>query len=666
MQTTLFTPLNIGSVTVKNRIGMAPMGNMGMITPDNCFNERAVEYFVERARGGAGLLITGSTEIESVIEPTPQGVIQNTATNPYRFKVTSSEMVERVHSYGSKIFLQLTLGYGRVAGPMWNPIQTVAPSEVPNFWNPEMMCRALSTSEVEYLVEKMGEAAVVAREAGFDGVEIHAMHEGYLLDQFSMSLFNKRTDRYGGDLEGRMTLAKEIVQHIKERTCKDFPVVLRYGVKSFIKDWGQAGLPGEEFTELGRDLDEGLAAAKILEAAGYDALNADCGAYEGWYWAHPPGYMEHGLYLPYVEKLKDVVDIPILTAGRLDEPEMAGDSIRNGQVDMVLLGRGLLADADWPNKVKAGEFEHIRPCLGCHDGCMERLEHSKAISCAVNPACGREQEYGLTKALVSKKILVVGGGVAGMEAARVAAARGHSVELHEKTDRLGGHLIEASVPHFKEDERKLIRWYELELEALGVDVCLNSLMDKTRLQESDADELILATGSIEKELPSTITGGMVLTACDALLHPEDIGQKVVVIGGGLVGCEVAVWLAEQGREVAVVEMLDDLLLSCPIFHSNREMLLDLLDFHKIEVRKSAKVSKIHEDYVEIETMTESGVGTQRMEKDSVISAIGYDPIDELAKSFEQDAERVHLIGDAREVANIMQAIWDAYEVARTI
>lgn len=660
----LFTPMKIGKVEIKNRIGMAPMAPSGMITPDNCFNQRAADYYVERARGGAGLIITGGIEVENQIEQTKLGIFQNVSTNPVAFALNSSEMVERIHAYGSKIFLQITMGFGRSLFLDFVDSHPVAPSAISHFWDPSITCRELTTGEVEYMVQKMAEAAKVAASAGFDGVEVHAMHEGYLLDQFTLAAFNKRTDKYGGDLRGRLQLPIEILQAIKAKVGQDFPVILRYGVKSCIKGLNQGGLPGEDYEEFGRDLQEGLEAAKILEEAGYDAFNADLGSYEALYWAHPPGYIDHGCYLPYVEKLKEVVSVPVLTAGRMDNPELARNAIKEEKVDMVLLGRGLLADADWPNRVKAGEIDKIRPCLGCHDGCMGRLESGKVISCAVNPACGREEEYRLYPPLKSKKIMVIGGGIAGMETARVAALRGHQVSLYEKNSLLGGHLLEASVPDFKKDERTLLKWYEQELKENGVDIYLETEVNSELMNKTNPDEVIVATGAKDKIPPIPgIEKEQVLTACHALMNKEIIGEEVVIVGGGLVGCEIALWLSDQGKKVTIVEMMDELLKSVFVSHANDMMLKDMIKFHDVEVKTNTSLLEIQDESVL--TINKQFI-KQRIKADTIIIAIGYTSDDDLYKEIREIHPKVHIIGDARKVQNIMYAIWDGYEIGRTL
>lgn len=453
----IFEPIKIGKAEVKNRIAMAPMVVRGLTTMGGAFSQRAIDYYIERARGGTGLIITSLVRVENEIEKFPMPSVPCLSLNPGHFIQTACELTEGVHAYGARIFIQLTGGVGRVGRPRNLLSRPIAPSAIPNYWDPSITCREMTTEEVERLVRAFGEATKVAIAAGFDGIEIHAVHEGYLIDQFAIAMFNRRTDKYGGDLRARLTLPVEIVKEIKHQVGADFPVQLRYSIKSFIKNWCQGGLPGEQFQEAGRDTEEGLAAARILEEAGYDAFNADAGSYDAWYWAHPPLYQEHGCYLPLTERLKKVVTVPVLVAGRMELPELAAAAIAEGKADIVCLGRGLLAEPSWSNKVLEGKIQRIRPCLGCQD-CIERTALGRPLSCSVNPACGRERDYAVQPAREVKSVMVIGGGVAGMEAVRVAARRGHRVSLYEKNDKLGGHLIASSVPVFKQDMVRLLKW----------------------------------------------------------------------------------------------------------------------------------------------------------------------------------------------------------------
>ena len=348
----LFQPIKIGKVEIKNRFMLAPMGPGGFCDADGSFNNRGVEFYVERARGGAGLIMPGVTMVENEIEKCALPSLPCPTLNPINFIKSSKPMTERVHAYDAKIFLQLSAGFGRVSIPSIVGKTAVAPSAIPHRWIPGVICRPLTIDEIKTYVGKFADSAEICKNAGYDGVEIHAVHEGYLLDQFAISFFNQRTDEYGGSLENRLRFTTDIVKAIKARCGQDFPVSLRYSIKSFIKDWLKGGLPGEEFEEKGRDIPEGIEAARMLESAGYDALNGDVGSYDAWYWSHPPLYQEKGLYLPYNEILKKAVTIPVITAGRMDNPALASRAIAEGKTDMIGLARPLLADPELPNKIK--------------------------------------------------------------------------------------------------------------------------------------------------------------------------------------------------------------------------------------------------------------------------------------------------------------------------
>lgn len=655
----LFEPFSIGRLTLKNRIAMAPLGMVAMADPCGAFTENAQEYYVERARGGAGLILTGVTNVNyREMEPLS---LPCASYRPLMFRKSCVPMNERIHAFGSKIFLQLTGGFGRVAIPALLK-NAVAPSAQDNRWDPSVHHRSMTVEEIRDLVEAFAVCARIARESGFDGVEVHAVHEGYLLDQFAIALYNKRTDEYGGDLHGRLKLAVDAAAAIRKACGEDFPISLRYSLKSFVKGIRRGALPGETFSEKGRDIREGIEAAKILEKAGYSLFDVDAGTYDSWYWNHPPMYFEKGMYREFGALLKKSVKAPILLAGRMDNPDMACEALGTS-CDIVALGRPLLADPDLPNKIRIGKTEDIRPCISCQQGCLARLARGLPLSCAVNPACGRERTLGVIPAQERKNVLVAGGGLAGMEAARVCAMRGHRVTLLEKGGRLGGNILPGSVPEFKEDDRALLRWYETQLAKLPVEVRLNRAADRNTVKQSGADVVICATGSVPIRLDF---GGKdrACTADDVLSGRVRAGENVVVAGGGLVGCETGLWLGKQGRNVTIVEARPELMGGGEgMCFANYDMLKDLLAFHKIGVFLRSRVKSAGDGSAVVETPD----GEQTVRADTVLSAVGYRPDTTLYDSIASEIGMlVYNIGDSRGVRNIMSAIWDAYLLAREI
>ena len=658
----LFSPISIGKVSIKNRFAMAPMGPLGLGDAQGGFNQRGIDYYTARARGGTGLIITGVTFVDNTIEEHGMPNCPNSTYNPVQFVRTAREMTERVHAYNARIFLQMSGGFGRVTIPTnLGEFPPVAPSPIQHRWL-DKTCRALTVDEIHELVRDFGEGAYNAKRAGFDGVQIHAVHEGYLIDQFAISLFNQRTDEYGGSLENRLRFAREIVEEIKRRCGQDFPVMLRYSPKSFIKALREGALPGEEFEEKGRDLPEGVEAAKLLVSYGYDALDVDVGSYDAWWWSHPPMYQKKGLYMPYAKLVKENVDVPVLCAGRMDDPDMAEGAVMDGVCDIISLGRPLLADPDYVNKLRRGERKCIRPCISCQEGCMGRIQEYSMVNCAVNPQAARERVTAYNPVLKAKRVLVIGGGVAGCEAARVLAERGHKPEIMERSGHLGGNLLAAGAPPFKEDDIALVHWYENEMQRLNVPVHFNTAVDPDSALYEEYDAVIVATGATPKKFPLG-ENAPVYTATDALLGKTPIGERVTVVGGGLVGCETALWLAQEGKRVTIVEALDRLMaVNKPLCHANSEMLERLLPFHGVETLVSSSVQKYEGGKIFVKTPQ----GERQLDCDTVILSVGFREDRGVFDAWETSAREIYLLGDAKKVANIMYAVWDAFEVANHI
>lgn len=659
---TLFTPIQIGKLTLKNRFAMAPMGPLGLGDREGGWNQRGIDYYTRRAQGGTGLIITGVTFSDCEVETQSMPNCPNSTYNPVHFVRTSREMTERVHAYGAKIFLQMSGGFGRVTIPTnLGEFPPVAPSPIPHRWL-DKICRELTKDEIHKIIESFGKGAFNAKRAGFDGVEIHAVHEGYLIDQFAIAFFNHRTDEYGGSLENRLRFAKEIREEIAKTCGWDFPVAVRFSPKSMLKGWRKGALPNEEFEEKGRDLEEGLQTAKLLEAYGYDALDVDVGCYDAWWWNHPPMYMEKGPYRKYAKLVKETVKVPVFMAGRMDTPDMAESCVKDGTCDVISLGRPLLADPDYVKKLRANHVCEIRPCISCQEGCMGRIQTYSMINCAVNPQTARERVAAYEPVARNKRVLIAGGGVAGCEAARVLAERGHEPVLYEASERLGGNLLPGGAPAFKEDDLQLVKWYENELERLRVPVYLNTKVTKEMVLESACDAVIVATGSRPKMF-SLGDDEKVYCAEQVLMNQKDPGDKVVVVGGGLVGCEMALDLAQKGKKVTILEALSKIMaVNGPICSANKEMLEELLPFHGVDIICNAKVTGFQDGAVSYEADGKA----EKLDADSVILSVGYRSADELYHELEFDVADLYLLGDAGKVSNIMYAIWDAFEVANHI
>jgi 2-enoate reductase len=655
----LFEPINIGKVAIKNRIAMAPMGIVGLTEADGNPAPRAIDYYIERARGGVGLIITSVFKVENEIEGHLHSMhqINHASIAPF------GELGEAVHALGAKIFVQLTAGFGRVAPLRILRSQPVSASAVPNYHDPAVLCRPLEISEIEQIVKAFGDAAAILADSGVDGVELHG-HEGYLLDQFTAAVWNKRTDKYGGDLKKRLTFPVEVLNEIKKRAGGDFPVQYRFGLKHYIKGQHSGALPGESFIEAGRDIEEGLEMARLLEEAGFDSLHVDAGCYDSWYWAHPPTYQEHGCMLDMAAEAKKVVKIPVIAVGRLDIPEVAEKAVAEGKADIVAIGRGLLADPQWPVKAASGKAEEIRPCIGCHDGCIGRFLRGRPLCCTVNPACGRENSYRLYQVEESKRVMVVGGGISGMEAARVAAGRGHRVTLYEKNGSLGGHLVEASVAEFKKDLASLLSWYKNQIEGSGIEVKPGVEVTEALIMKEKPDVLIVATGSVPfiPEIEG-IGNDHVITCIDLLLGRKKAGENVVVLGGGLVGSETALWLAQEGKDVTVIEVLPELMSGgLPVPQMNKTMLLDLLALSKVKIMTGTQAEKIVDEGLWVARGNERKMLTA----DTIVVAAGLKSENSLYQKIGGKIARAYTIGDCQQPGNILGAVWDGYEVGRAI
>ena len=648
-------PLQIGRLTIKNRFCMAPIGGGQHHLPGGGLKDETIQYLVERAKGGFGLIFTGAIAADGTVDPYT-GVGPTILQNPDAFKMTATELNERAGAYSTKIFAQITMGLGR------NYLNLPAPSPVHVFRHPGEVSPELTRDQIKSKIESVVKASKIAKDSGFSGVEVHSIHWGYLLDQFALSMMNHRTDEYGGSLENRLRAAKEILEGIKQECGSDFPVSMRLGLKTFVKGFEQASLTGEE--EIGRTLEEGIEIAKLLESYGYDCLNVDTGIYDSFYYACPPMYMPKGYLVELAAKAKEAVNIPILAGGRMNEADIAERAIRDGKIDAVVLGRAALADPEYPNKVLTGHTKKIRPCIACNQGCITRLQQGKQPTCAVNPAAMREVRYALRPCVQPKKVVVVGGGVAGMEAARTAAMRGHKVSLYEKNESLGGNLIPGGSHNFKKEVRELNAWYQNELKVLPVEIHTGEAVTADQLRNMDADVIIVAAGSVPvtPKVPG-IDDKKVIGCMEAFAHPEKVGQKVMVIGGGLVGCEMALEYAQDGKEVTVVEALPKILsagIPSPI--PNGQMIPDLFEHHHVAVLENHRLSAVEDGRV----ILESDGQKKAFDADSVVIAVGFRPVPSMAQELKGCGAAVYEIGDGQKVSTILHAVWDGYEVGNNI
>jgi len=659
----LFLPIEIGGVKIKNRIALAPMNDFHQFynPTEGTVKQAWIDYFVEKAKSGLGLIISNAFKVEEKITYFRQdglatwGVVSNQSRKLY------AELADYVHLYDARIFFQLSAGPGRVVGGIAidNGLTPISASPTQAFFRPEVTCRELKVKEIKEIVNSFGEEAKLLSGCGIDGVEIHG-HEGYQIDQFATSLWNRRNDQYGGSLENRMRFALEILESIKSTLGKDFPVIYRYGSKYFIKDEKSSALRmGEK--ELGRDLKESIEMAKILEKAGYDGLHIDTGCYESVYWAHPPIYMPRGFSLELTSKIKKEVNIPVIAVGRLGDPLIANQAISEGKADMVALGRDLLADNYWPNKVMLGKIDEIRPCIGCHE-CMNRAETGKYLTCAVNPTCGNENKYRFSIVDNKKKVIVIGGGIAGMEAAQVLNLKGQEVILWEKKAELGGHLISASVPDFKKDIRDLLNWYQRQLQNSKIKIYLDKSVNLDEIKALNPDLILLATGSIPI-IPkiSGVDKENVMTCIDVLLGVKQAGKEVVVVGGGIEGCETALWLAQKGKKVTIVEMLSEYLTD--LHRANKKMLIDLLEDNHIKVITNTKIQEISDSEV---TAINNKSELSKIKCDSVVLAVGLKPIDDLYHKIAKEKKLIYKIRDCKEPRKIINAVWEAFNICMNL
>lgn len=646
----LLEPGLIGKVEIKNRIIMAPMGARGTCDhgSEEYWGERIRAYYGARAAGGVGMITTEMVFVSKDLEPCAKELL-SMANDKHQAAVR--RLAETLHSYDCRLSVQLTAGFGRVVPPYIVPdgVKPVSASENTNYYipdYPDLNSRALTTEETEALTKSFGYAAMRCRKAGADCVELHG-HEGYLMDQFMTGLWNRRDDRYGGSREKRLTFAREAIEAIQREAGDDFPIIYRFGITHYL--------------EGGREVEEGLWIAGELEKMGVAALHVDAGCYETGWWPHPPQYQPPGCMVDMAEKVKKVSTLPILTVGRLQYPEVAEKILADGKADFIVIGRGLLSEPEWVNKVKSGKTAEIRPCIGCHEGCMWQMIPGEPTSCSLNPVCGHETEWQLVPLKEKRSLLVVGGGPGGIEAARVGIERGFEVTLWEVSDRLGGNLCLAAKPDFKHDISDYINYLRNLAQRLPIDIVFNKKATAEDVQNFGADYVILATGAHME--PPPFEGDNVMTAIQVMSGMEPQGERILIMGAGVIGCETAVYLARQGKQVDLCARMDaDDLDMDTLDHNNRFMLLKIIkETPNITVHRGTIPVRLENGGVVAE---QNGV-EKKIPMDSLVFAGRLFPKNELSESL-KNAGNVISIGDCKEPSTIMEAVWGGFKAVREI
>ena len=635
----LFSPAKIGTLTLKNRILKAPQSS-GMSNMDGTVSERLVRYYRDQAAGGAGCIVVEYAYVDDI----------GAKSAHCHLGISSNEhipglawLAENIREMGSVPGIQIEhCGRQKFLGTQ--PI--CAPSAIPwpKLWDQygvQAVPHVLTVEEIQDIVHAFGDSALRAKQAGFELVEIHGAH-GYLLTNFFSPHTNHRTDLYGGSLENRMRIYVEIVRDVRKKVGPDFPVTIR--------------LSGTDYEPDGFPIEDTIAMAKVLEKEGIDAFHISGGDHHTMIHQVSPMAMSlcHNTWA--AEAIKKEVSVPVIASGSITLPEYAEEIIASGKGDFVGLGRPLWADPEWPNKAAADHPEDIRPCIRCNEGCLERTFFNyKAITCAVNPVVSREGELKITPAPVKKKVAVVGGGTAGMEAARVLKLRGHDVTIYEEKPENGGLLHEAAAPEFKADIRPFMKYQMTALEKLGVPV-LREKADVAKLAAYDV--VICATGSLPiiPNIPG-VEKPIAVDCLSAINGAKPVGKKIVVIGGGLVGTETALDLAENGHSVTLVEMLPKIMKDVAV--------TDFLAYSERIAKTDMRIltETRLEEVLDNGARVSSKKGEETIEADTVILALGLKAEQGLYNELIAAGKEAYLVGDAVKAGKIFDAIHTAYRAA---
>ena len=638
----LFSPAKIGNLEIKNRILKAPQST-GMSNMDGTVTERLLRHYREIAKGGTGLIIVEYAYIDEIASKSAQcqlGIydkenIPGLAWLADMIKIEGARAGIQIEHCGRQKFLGT------------QPIKSTSRIPWPALYEQygmEAIPQELTIEEIIEIVENFGDAALRAVKAGFELIEIHGAH-GYLLTNFFSPHTNKRNDCYGGSLENRMRIFIEIVRNIRSKIGNDFPLTIR--------------LSGTDYEPDGFGIDDTKELAKVLEQESIDALHISGGDHHQMIHQVTPMSLSvcHNTWA--AEEIKKVVNIPVIASGSITLPKYAEDIISNGKADFVALGRPLWADQYWPQKAQENRPEDIRPCIRCNEGCLERtFFNGQAVTCAVNPTIGKEGLLDIKKADKSKKIAIIGGGPAGMEAARVCNLRGHDVTLYEKR-KLGGMLHEASVPEFKSDIRHLNNYLLTRMTKLNINI-VNREVDSEFINKQDFDVVIVATGA--KPIKPNIKGidkSFVIDALDILNNKKEAGKNVIVIGGGLVGTEVALYLAEKDKNVIIIEMLDEIMKDAAT--TDKIVYQQKIQENNVKIFTREELEEIKDNKI----ITVSKEGKKEYEADNVVLACGFKPNDNIISKLNENYD-TYSIGDCNNPAKIFDAIHTAYITARKI
>jgi 2,4-dienoyl-CoA reductase-like NADH-dependent reductase (Old Yellow Enzyme family)/thioredoxin reductase len=631
----LLEPIQVGTMKLKNRIVYPPIENL-FNNADGSVSDDLIAYYEKRARGGVGMIIVQNSHVD--LKASRSAICQLSVASHHMI-AGLNKLAETIKSYGAGALIQMGHG-GRQTSPDSMPgIDNVAPSPIPSK-AVGVIPRELTVPEIVEIEDAFAEAAVRAQMAGFDGAEIHSAH-GYLLCQFISPESNVRTDEYGGTFENRCRFALNIVRKVREAVGENFTVGFRFS--------------GDEYIEGGLSQEEGMQYAKVIaDTNKIDYIHVSAATYDSFPHLFPVMYYDRGHMQHLSSGVKSVVkNIPVISVGSYNV-QVAEQALQAGDADLISIGRGIIADPDLPNKLAAGEVEDIRPCVLGNEGCITRIFSWIPIGCEVNPEVGKERFWEKTPAPIKKKVMIAGGGVAGIEAARVAALRGHDVTLYEKSGELGGHLIEASVPKFKGPVKDLLEWCVLQTKKGTFKVQMKTEVTKRLLEKEKPEVLVIAVGS-QFCVPEA-DGCECINGRDVLLGKAKMGKKVIVIGGGIVGCETALYLAEEfGAQATVVEQLDDILIGME--GMNRTVLIERLEAAKVEIRTGLKLVEIKEDGV----VCTNDSGNVEIKGDSVVGCTGVYPDTKTVESLQGIVPETYVIGDAADHYKIYHAFYDAHE-----